>query len=151
MRFSAKGRYGVRAMIDLALHQSGRPISARAVAERQEISADFLEQIFRQLRRKKLVHSTRGPRGGFVLARPAGEINVLDILSALDESFIVAPCLEQHGRREGQSCAREQTCSARLLWESVEAGIQDVLARTTLADIVSRSSDGNEAPSELPA
>ena len=139
MRFSAKGRYGVRAMIDLALHQTGQPISARSIAERQEFSADYLEQIFRHLRRSGLVQSTRGPRGGFVLKRDPASISILDILTALEEPFVVAPCLERHKRQEDQACPREAACAARLLWESVEADIQETLARTTLAQVVDRA------------
>lgn len=138
MRFSAKGRYGVRAMIDLALHQSDKPVSARAIASRQEFSADYLEQIFRQLRRQELVRSVRGPTGGFLLAQPPTAITVFDILTALDEHIAIAPCLE--GRTPGDDCCPRRTfCAAHMLWNKLGRDIEALLRNTTLEDIVAEA------------
>jgi Rrf2 family protein len=138
MRFSAKSRYAIRAVIDLALHRDQEPISVRAVAERQEISADYLEQIVRRLRQHGLLKSARGPSGGFSLARPPEEITVAEVLRALEETVTTAPCLAED-RHNHARCPRQPHCAARLLWETVEQDIEELLGRTTIADIVSRA------------
>ncbi|MFH0910219.1 MAG: Rrf2 family transcriptional regulator [Planctomycetota bacterium] len=135
MRFSTKGRYGIRAMIDLALHEAGRPVSTRSIAERQEFSADYLEQIFRDLRKKGLVRSVRGPRGGFVLARGLDKITVWDIIEALEETMSPAPCAaEDEG--QGSPCPRIAYCTATALWNKIGRELHELLAKTTLEDIV---------------
>lgn len=138
MKFSAKGRYGIRAMIDLALHESSQPISAKTIAERQDFSADYLEQIFRQLRKKGLVRSVRGPTGGFVLAKKPEELSVWDILIALDEKIRVAPCIETCNPKENpiEKCKRKNYCAANLMWSNIGTKIKDILTSTTLGDIV---------------
>jgi len=84
VKLSSKGRYGVRALFDIAFHNDGRPTQIREIAERESIPARFLEQIFQDLKRAGLVGSKRGPRGGYHLARPASEISVGDVLRALE-------------------------------------------------------------------
>src|ERR1700733_59858 len=93
MRLSTKGRYAVMAMADLAAHEQGaRPVSLADVAQRQEISLSYLEQLFAKLRRGGLVRSVRGPGGGYRLSRPATEIRVADIIVAVDEPMTATRC-----------------------------------------------------------
>jgi Rrf2 family protein len=136
MKFSAKGRYGIRAMIDLALHDSEHPISAKVIAERQDFSADYLEQIFRLLRKAKLVKSVRAPTGGFVLMKPASRITIWDILEALDEQIKIAPCITKDGCHDDKTCNRSGYCAAHLLWEKVGSKAKILLQETTLEEIV---------------
>ena len=92
MKLSTKGRYAVMAMVDLAQQSDGRPISLADVAERQEISLSYLEQLFAKLRRFGLVKSVRGPGGGYFLAMPAGEMRICDIVLAVDEPIRATRC-----------------------------------------------------------
>ena len=84
MKLSNKGRYGVRALYDIAFHNDGRPTQIREIAEREMIPARFLEQIFQDLKRAGIVGSKRGPRGGYHLARPADKISLGDVIRALE-------------------------------------------------------------------
>lgn len=143
MKFSAKGRYGIRAMIDLALHASTEPVSAKTIAERQDFSADYLEQIFRLLRKNKLVKSVRGPTGGFILACDPKEISVWDILIALEEKFQIAPCINSldESCKHENNCKREDFCAANLMWQKIGVEFKNILQATTLHDIVSQSKE----------
>jgi Rrf2 family transcriptional regulator, iron-sulfur cluster assembly transcription factor len=85
MRMSTKGRFAVNAIIDLALRERAGPVALASIAERQRISLSYLEQLFSRLRRAGLVESTRGPGGGYALGRPADQISVADIVTAVDE------------------------------------------------------------------
>src|SRR5690349_18911363 len=89
VKLSSKGRYGVRALFDIAFHNDGRPTQIREIAERALIPARFLEQIFQDLKKAGIIASKRGPRGGYHLARPAAEISVGDVLRALDGPALV--------------------------------------------------------------
>ncbi|WP_437314059.1 RrF2 family transcriptional regulator [Sorangium sp. So ce385] len=92
MKLSNKGRYGVRALFDIAFHNDGRPTQIREISERELIPARFLEQIFQDLKRAGLISSKRGPRGGYHLARPASEISLGDVVRALEGPVaVIAP------------------------------------------------------------
>lgn len=100
MKLSSKGRYGVRALFDIAFHNDGRPTQIKEIAERELIPARFLEQIFQDLKRAGLVGSKRGPRGGYHLARPATEISVGDVIRALEGPVaVMLPEDEARGHR----------------------------------------------------
>src|SRR5438874_12682364 len=92
MRLSTKGRYAVMAMVDLAQHGMGEPISLAEIAERQEISLSYLEQLFAMLRKGGLVKSVRGPGGGYLLAHERAEIRIADIILAVDEPVRATRC-----------------------------------------------------------
>jgi Rrf2 family transcriptional regulator, iron-sulfur cluster assembly transcription factor len=89
VKLSSKGRYGVRALFDIAFHSEGRPTQMKEIAEREVIPARFLEQIFQDLKRAGLIGSRRGPRGGYHLARPASQISVGDVIRALEGSVAI--------------------------------------------------------------
>jgi Rrf2 family transcriptional regulator, iron-sulfur cluster assembly transcription factor len=129
MRLTTKGRFAVTAMIDLALREGGEaPVSLGGISERQMISLSYLEQLFGKLRRNGLVVSTRGPGGGYALARKAQEISVAEIISAVDEAIDATGCGgEDH-------CMGEDTgrCMTHDLWTSLNERILDFLNAVTL-------------------
>src|SRR5512147_2903542 len=92
MRLTTKGRFAVTAMIDVAMHGTGGPVTLAAVSERQKISLSYLEQLFGKLRRHGLVESVRGPGGGYNLARAAGDVTVADVILAVDEPIDATQC-----------------------------------------------------------
>jgi Rrf2 family cysteine metabolism transcriptional repressor len=134
MKLSAREQYGLRAMIELGRRHGQGPVSLGEVAEAQDVSLGYLEQIIPLLKEAGLVESTRGARGGYELARSPREITVGDVVRALEEGFIVPlKCISE---AEGQgSCAREEICSARDVWRKMHEGIVEVLDSTTLSDL----------------
>jgi len=132
MRLSTKGRYAVMALADLANRAQDRPVSLATVAQNQEISLSYLEQLFARLRRHRLVTSVRGPGGGYRLARPADEIRIADIVLAVDEPIRTTRC--QPGSPEG--CRRNKSrCLTHDLWEELGRQIRMFLNAVSLADV----------------
>ncbi len=133
MKMSAKGRYAVMAMCDLAGHRTGRPVALADIAERQDISLSYLEQLFAKLRRGGLVNSVRGPGGGYLLARPAEEMPVADIIMAVDEPVRATRC--SPGQPFGCRGNTAQ-CMTHDLWEELSNQIYLYLASVSLADVI---------------
>jgi len=132
MQLSTKGRYAVMAMADLARRADGRAVSLAEIAARQEISLSNLEQLFARLRRKGLVKSSRGPGGGYRLARTSTETNVAEIVLAVDEPLRATRC-----SNGGKGCMlRGERCLTHDLWEEMGRHIHGYLASVSLADIV---------------
>ncbi len=131
MKLTTKGRYAVTAMMDLALHQTDRRrVSLKSISEHQEISIAYLEQLFAGLKAKGLVRGVRGPGGGYRLTKPAEEISIYDIISAVDESVDVTRC---HGRED---CQDGEICLTHELWTELSAQIALFLNDLKLGDIV---------------
>ena len=131
MRLTTKGRFAVTAMIDLALRQGGGPITLASISQRQHISLSYLEQLFGKLRRNELVESTRGPGGGYSLARPAEDITVADIISAVDEPMDATMC----GGRE--NCRADGgRCLTHDLWEALNTHMLGFLSSVHLQALV---------------
>ena len=139
MRLTTKGRYAVTAMLDLALHGANGPVSLAAVSERQEISLSYLEQLFSKLRRSGLVVSTRGPGGGYSVARPLGRVSVSEIIGAVDQSVDATQCA---GRENCHSAGR---CLTHDLWEGLSEQIEEFLAGVSLQDMIDRRRDRADA------
>ncbi len=135
MKLSTKGRYAVMAMVDLATHATGKPIALADVAERQEISLSYLEQLFGRLRRGHLVKSVRGPGGGYLLAREAAEIRVADVIMAVDEPIKATRCTP--GSPSGCQ-GRQQRCLTHDLWEELGNQIYLFLSTVSLEDVATR-------------
>ena len=133
MKLSTKGRYAVMAMADLAKHSVGRPIALADIADRQEISLSYLEQLFAKLRRANLVNSVRGPGGGYLLAAPANETQVAAIVMAVDEPLHATRC--SPGSPTGCRLNRSR-CLTHDLWEALGQEIHRFLSTVTLADII---------------
>ena len=135
MRLSTKGRYAVMAMVDLARHSNGNPVSLAEIADRQEISLSYLEQLFAKLRRGGLVKSVRGPGGGYLLARPMDGTRISDIILAVDEPIKATRCTP--GLSSG--CHTDQSrCLTHDLWEELGNQIHLYLSSVTLEDVVNR-------------
>ncbi|MFO1128526.1 MAG: Rrf2 family transcriptional regulator [Rhodospirillales bacterium] len=135
MKLSTKGRYAVMAMADLAHHSRGKPIALAEVAERQEISLSYLEQLFGRLRRGGLVSSVRGPGGGYMLARDPKAMRIADIILAVDEPIKATRCTP--GSPQGCHSHRGR-CLTHDLWEELGNQIYLYLSSVTLADVCER-------------
>ena len=132
MKLSTKGRYGMVALADLALQPPNALTTLSDISVRQDISLPYLEQLVVRLRRAGLVESARGPGGGYKLSRPATEIRVSEVLSAVDET--VSALHVGAGASGGLSGSRAQTLSNRL-WQSLSAHVYVFLHNATLADV----------------
>jgi Rrf2 family iron-sulfur cluster assembly transcriptional regulator len=117
-------------MVDLAMRQTRGPVTLAAISERQHISLSYLEQLFGKLRRHKLVSSTRGPGGGYNLARPAHEVSVADIVTAVDEPIDATQC----GGKE--NCHDDKRCMTHDLWATLNEKMHEYLSSVSLADLV---------------
>lgn len=136
MKTSTKGRYGVRAMLDLARNLDAMPVPLRDIAERQGISEYYLEQLFAGLRKAGLVRSVRGTKGGYELASDPSEITVGQILRVLEGPIGPTDCVSDD---DAVHCEREGVCATRYLWQRVQAAISDVVDTITLADLVEKA------------
>ena len=130
MKLSTKGRYGVKAMVELAIHYGDSPLSIKAISQRQGISEYYLEQLFSPLRKAKLINSIRGAQGGYILGREPKEIKVSDIMYVLEGPIEIADCIE------GVACNNIDCCATRLLWTKIKNSIDEVMEGVTLQDIV---------------
>jgi Rrf2 family iron-sulfur cluster assembly transcriptional regulator len=132
MRLTTKGRFAVTAMIDLAMRDGNGPVTLADISERQKISLSYLEQLFGRLRRQALVSSTRGPGGGYQLAKPAQEVSVADIILAVDEPIDATKCGGQ------ENCQDDHKCITHDLWEGLNEHIFAYLRSVTLAQLVAK-------------
>jgi Rrf2 family iron-sulfur cluster assembly transcriptional regulator len=132
VRLSTKGRYAVMAMVDLAMHSNGKPVALAEIADRQEISQSYLEQLFGKLRKGGLVASVRGPGGGYLLARDPGDTRVADIVMAVDEPLAATRCTPG----SPQGChSHKGRCMTHDLWEELGNQIYLYLSSVSLADV----------------
>ncbi|MDZ3837252.1 MAG: Rrf2 family transcriptional regulator [Rhodospirillales bacterium] len=135
MKLSTKGRYAVMAMADLAYHSRGKPVALAEVADRQEISLSYLEQLFGKLRRGGLVASVRGPGGGYLLAREPQQMRIADIILAVDEPIKATRCTPGSPR----GChSHKGRCLTHDLWEELGNQIYLYLSSVTLSDVCER-------------
>lgn len=130
MKLSTKGRYGVKAMVDLAMHYGDTPVSIKTISQRQNISEYYLEQLFSSLRKAKLIKSIRGAQGGYILNRQPEDITVSDIIEVLEGPIEISDCLD------GVTCNNVDCCATRLLWKKIKTSIDEVTNSVTLKDIV---------------
>ena len=128
-----KGDYGLRAMLDLAERYGQGPVQSESIAKRQDISDAYLDQLLTLLRRAGLVRSVRGPRGGHELVRPAEEITLMEVLTALEGDFLAIGSPDATGAQELPT-VRVQ----RELWQKVRAATEQVLAGTNVQDLLER-------------
>ena len=133
MKISTKGRYALRLMLDIALNSHGVAVPLRDVAQRQEISDKYLEQIVTQLSRAGLVRSVRGAGGGYLLTREPEQYTVGDILRPLEGDLAPVECATDEG-----FCERADQCVTLELWQEIHRAVAQVVDGTTLADLVER-------------
>ena len=136
MKLSTKGRYGLRALIDLAVHQGEDAISLQSIAERQFISESYLEQLMRLLKKADLVTSVRGAGGGYRLARPAEEISVGEILRALEGDLNAVSC---SAFGEDSPCEGADACVTKHVWKRINDAISQTVDAIMLSELVSDS------------
>ena len=132
MKLTTRGRYAVTAMLDLALNGKQGPISLAAISQRQDISLSYLEQLFAKLRKNDLVASVRGPGGGYRLSRADEQINVADIISAVNESTDSTSC---QGKGD---CLNGEPCLTHQLWDDLSKQIHAFLSGISLATLTER-------------
>ncbi len=132
MRLTTKGRYAVTAMLDLALHSDSGPITLAEIADRQDISLSYLEQLFARLRKRQLVSSIRGPGGGYMLGRKAGDIDIAGVITAVDERIDTTACGGQG------NCNGDKRCITHQLWQDLSNSIYDYLSHISLQDLMDR-------------
>lgn len=135
MKLSTKGRYGVAAMYDLALHYGQGPISLKSVAQRQEISEHYLEQLMGILRKAGFVKSIRGAQGGYSLTKHPSVISVGDIIRVMEGPIAPVDCLLDDSDQENTYCAKAGLCVTRGVWAKVRDSINNVLNSISLADL----------------
>lgn len=142
MRLSTLGRYALRAMVDLAMQDSQSPTLRKEIAERQEISSNYLAQLFLKLRRAGLIRSILGPGGGYVLAKSPSEISAGDVLRAVEEPLAPVYCVDD---ALGSPCHRADGCPTRVLWKKLGEQIAQTLDSTSLADLCEQPSIVDES------
>lgn len=146
MKISTRGRYGVRAVFDLAYHGAGRPEQIRKIAQRQEIPPRYLEQIFQRLKRAGIIRTQRGAKGGYFLGRSPSEITLADVLEVTDGPLTPVICRNHKDRTT--HCHRAPTCAMKPIWDEAGRRLVEYFRSITIADICERvsSSDGRLRP-----
>ncbi|MCF7928202.1 MAG: Rrf2 family transcriptional regulator [Spirochaetales bacterium] len=134
MRITTKGRYALRAVLNLAASYDGKPISIRKIAEEEEISPEFLEQIFFNLKKAGIIDSVRGPGGGFMLKQSIDEVSVKDIFLAVGETLGITPCT--FCTEDETPCPRQDNCITYQVWKEAATKIQDHFAELTIRKIL---------------
>lgn len=132
MRLTTKGRYAVTAMLDLAINQETKPVTLQDIAENQEISLSYLEQLFARLRKSGLVKGTRGPGGGYRLATHPARISIADIIVSVDEKIDITRCGGREDCRDGQRCLTHE------LWSELSDKIFQFLDEISLGELLDR-------------
>ena len=143
MKLSTRGRYGIHAMYDLAVHYGDGPQPLKLIAERQGIPEAYLEQLIAPLRREKLVISNRGAQGGYRLASPPAEMTVGQVLRALEGGLNLVDCL-----LEEDSCGKTCACPSRVVWMKIRDGLNSIVDSISLQDMIDeyacRTAQGEE-------
>lgn len=133
MKISTKGRYGLRAVLDIAMNSETEAVALSSIAERQHISVSYLEQLVPKLRKAGIVNSIRGAQGGYVLAKPAEEISVGDILRALEGDLHPVDCSEVSG--SDSVCQGADICVSKFVWKRISESISQAVDTLMLSDL----------------
>ncbi len=139
MKINTKVRYGLRAILQIADNYGGAPVPVSAIAQSQEISGKYLEQVIGGLRRAELVESRKGVRGGYTLSRPPEEVTLWDIICALDPHTSLVECV-----LEPEVCDRADDCLTRSIWTLLSRRMQEFWSSFTLADLIATMSETND-------
>ena len=131
MRLSTKAQYAVRALVDLSLHSSGRPVALKEIARREEIPLNYLEQLFFRLKKGNIVSSVRGPGGGYILARERSMIRIGEIVVTVEEPLNPVACLDERK----SSCTRVSQCVTHNIWKGLGDRIKGFLDSINLEDL----------------
>lgn len=136
MKLSTKGRYGLRAMIDLAIHSKDEAVSIASIATRQKISESYLEQLIPKLRKAGMIVSVRGAGGGYKLAKPAGDISVGDVLRALEGNLDPVDCAGLPG---ASGCEESGGCVTKYVWQKINESINQTVDGINLEELIRES------------
>ena len=134
MQFSTRSEYGLRALTVLGNHYGSGPVPLRRVAEHEGLSEDYLEQLFADLKRAHLLRTVRGAGGGYLLAKPPEELNLREIVTALEGDIAPCDCVREDG---DATCLRGQTCLVQAVWFRLRDSMNDILEGITLSDVLS--------------
>ncbi len=140
MKLSSRTRYGIRAMLELALEYGKRPLQIKSIADREDISNKYLEQLIAMLKSAGLVRSVRGPRGGYMLAKPPQEILLKDIFVTLEGPISSVDCLEH-----SQFTPYCTDCATRQIWNEIQNAISKVLSSRTLKDLIKQTNQDRDS------
>lgn len=132
MQLSTRGRYGLKAMYELALHHGEGPTPLNEIAERQNVSESYLEQLFLTLRKDKLIKSVRGAYGGYLLDGEPEDITVGQVLRSLEGSMSPTKCLDETEKK----CEQKSECATKFVWEKLKNSIDEVIDGISLADMI---------------
>ncbi|MCR4963367.1 MAG: Rrf2 family transcriptional regulator [Firmicutes bacterium] len=135
MHISTKGRYGLRAILDLAIHYQDRPVTLSAIAARQQLSEGYLEQLMAPLKKAGLVGSSRGAQGGYYLTRAPQDISVDEVFRALEGPLKLTPCIAED---QAGDCFRKGNCGSAFIWQEIQEAISGILEKYTLADLMTK-------------
>lgn len=144
MKLSTKGRYGLRAFIDIAVHCEEEPVSLASVAMRQNISISYLEQLMTKLRKANLIESVRGANGGYILKKSAGSISVGDVLRALEGELMPVECAALDNSEGQQHCAVESCCSTKIVWKKINDSLNETVNNIYIDELVKESKKGQK-------
>lgn len=136
MKLSTRGRYAMRAMLELALHTEEGPVSRAEIAQRQGLSPNYIAHLFRKLEQAGLVQSVKGPGGGYRLGRHPAEISIGEILRTVEGPIALVHCVTPEGQKR---CHRAENCVTRCLWQQVSEALAGVLDSVTLQDLRDRA------------
>lgn len=136
MKLSTKGRYGLRAVLDLAVHSDDETIALSQIAERQNISMNYLEQLISKLKKAGIVEGVRGAQGGYKLALPAEEISIGMILRALEGDLNPVDCSEVN---HGDTCSNSDVCVTKYVWKRISDSINNAVDSIMLSELVGES------------
>ena len=135
MNISTKGRYGLRAVLDVALNAQEHPVSLSSIAARQQISEGYLEQLMAPMKKAGIVNSSRGAHGGYFLARDAHDIRVGEVFRALEGPLALASCISED---KADSCSRADVCGSAFIWKEVQNAISAVLDKYSIGDLLDK-------------
>lgn len=141
MKLSTKGRYGTRAMLDIALHKDQGPCVMKDISARQDISPKYLDHILSALRRAGLIKNIRGKGGGYILAKPASSITLKDVIEAVEGPLTPVECVE-----DDSLCERSAICPTIEVWRRMRTAIEAVLDGMTLEDLVEMQKRKDPSP-----
>jgi Rrf2 family transcriptional regulator, cysteine metabolism repressor len=134
MKLSSRTRYGMRAMLELANEYGKKPLQIKSIADREEISNKYLEQLVSMLKSAGLVRSIRGPRGGYMLAKAPADIKLSEIFTTLEGPLVPIECVEHT-----EFCPKCSDCATRVIWTELYSALMSVLDKTTLKQLSERS------------
>ena len=137
MKLSSRSRYGFRAILELAVEYGNGPLQIKTIAKREDISNKYLEQLVAMLKASGLVRSIRGPKGGYELTRPPGDVKLSEVFTTLEGPVVTVECLEHP-----EFCPKCTECVTRDVWAKMQSAIMGVLESMTLQDLVDKTKQG---------